>query len=61
MNEHCEQRMQEPPGIRLLHKDPEISGIYQEGPDGTYPQELSFGFDVSEGLHILTAYCSSDR
>jgi hypothetical protein len=44
----------------ILDKDPEISGIYQEGPDGTYPQELSFGFDVRDDLYVLTTYCSSD-
>ena len=47
----------------ILDKDPEVSGTYQEGQDGTigiYLQELSFGFDVREDLYILTTYCSSD-
>ena len=48
-------------GFRIiLDKDLEVLGIYQEGPDGTYPQKLSFGFDVREDLYILTTYCSSD-
>ena len=44
----------------ILDEDPDISGVYQKGPNEDYPRELSFGFHEHEDLYVLVTYCSSD-